>query len=519
MAIIKISELPAADTPLSASDVVPALQNGVTKKAAIDQFGFLPSGTNAVTRTLQAKLRETVSITDFGADPTGVADSYGAFVAALAASDAVFVPAGTFKVGTQIDITGNKVIYGLGGDNFEALPSRINHTAASGNLFSATSAEFGGIVIRNLSIIGGNGGYAIRSSRPQSVFENILMEVYNGSGIQLFEAGTGSQASWATVVKDVKWVGPASQTAYRGFDITQNGGLITLYRCTAIRGSIGININQGEAIDIVSCSFNLQTSTTSSLSADNQCCIRLSGGGYKKAVSIRNSYIEAYTYGIYVEKCESLSIENNYLADVGFSSNYSSIYLKDNNVNNVTIRNNNFGDNSDNHNCVEIGNGAANVYVLNNFINGAGINAVGIKKGTTTRSYVEANKFNMNVSTGTTIVDPNYLIVDLDFAVNGFLSYSRKDFTSVNDTWYDLGAVGNDQVWRITIMDSNTPGTWRLTKDLVISKTGVATFETIYSVDGGFAIRELRVSGGKIQFRTTGAAGNTANTITAMRLV
>jgi polygalacturonase len=45
-----------------------------------------------------AKLRETVSVMDFGADPTGVADSYQAFVDALAASNSVFVPEGTFRV-------------------------------------------------------------------------------------------------------------------------------------------------------------------------------------------------------------------------------------------------------------------------------------------------------------------------------------------------------------------------------------------------------------------------------------
>ena len=48
--------------------------------------GYLPEGTGAVTTTVQSKLRETVSVNDFGADPTGSTNSYAAFVAAIAAT-------------------------------------------------------------------------------------------------------------------------------------------------------------------------------------------------------------------------------------------------------------------------------------------------------------------------------------------------------------------------------------------------------------------------------------------------
>jgi hypothetical protein len=454
---------------------------------------------------------------DFGADPTGVADSYQAFVSALAVSNYVFVPAGYFKVGTQISITGDKTISGLGGNNFESLPSQINFTAASGNCFSATSAEFGGIVIRNLSINGGNGEYAIRSSRPQSLFENLKMENFNGGGIQLFEAGTGSQASWSTMIRQVKWVAPGSLTSYRGYDITQNGGHVTLDGCVAIRGAIGININQGEAINIYRCSTN-QQSTFSSASPTDTCGIRLSGAGYKKAVSIRHSYIEGYVYGIYVEKCESLSIEDNYIADLGQSSNYSTVYLKDSNVNHVTIRNNQFSDNGDNHSVIEIGNGANNVYILNNDIRTGGSLSIGVKKGTTTYSYVESNEFVLNPFNGVGYSDPNYLLINLNFAREGFFSYRRTDFVSADNTWYDLGPVGNDQIWRLTIADSNTPSTNHAASDLFVSKTGTASLESIYNVNPGSAIRQFQVSGGKIQFRTQGAGGNTANTVAAIRL-
>lgn len=460
-----------------------------------------------------------INVLDYGADPTGVASSYQAFVNALAASDAVYIPSGTYRIDQQIDITGDKNIFGPGGNNFVAQPAVINFTAASGNCFSATSAEFEGITIRNLTIIGGNGGYAIRSSRPQSVFENILMEPFNGGGIQLFEAGTGSQASWSTAIRNVKWVGPQTPTAYRGYDITQNGGLITLERCTAIFGSIGLNINQGEAIDVVDCSFNRQTSAYSSLPANEQCCIRLSGAGYKKAVSIHGCYIEAYTYGIYVEKCESLSIYDNYIADVGLNSNYASLYLKDAQVNNVTVRNNHISDNGNNSASIDIGNAADNVVIENNYIRLTGTNSIGIRKGTTTYSWIQNNDIEANPSNGATISDPNRLISNTDYQQNGFFNYRRTDLTCTPDVWYDLGPVGlRAELWQVNVFDTNAPGTWRRQDLIYVDNTSTATVVNIFDIDSGIAERQVQVSGGVIQFRTTATVNNTSNTASAIRL-
>lgn len=58
---------------------------------------FIQAGTGAVTRNMQDKVRESVSVLDFGADPTGAADSTAAFNAAIATGASVYVPFGTYK--------------------------------------------------------------------------------------------------------------------------------------------------------------------------------------------------------------------------------------------------------------------------------------------------------------------------------------------------------------------------------------------------------------------------------------
>jgi hypothetical protein len=431
-------------------------------------ISYMPAGTGAVATDVQSKLREWVSVTDFGADPTGVIDSYSAFVTALAASDHVFVPAGTYQVGTQINITGDKIIEGLGGDNHEALPSRINFAASSGNCFSATSAEFGGITIRNLFIIGGNGSYAIRSSRPQSVFENIKMEPFTGGGIELFEAGTGSQASWGTVIRNVKWVGPASQTTYRGFQVSQNGGHLTLERCVAIRGSIGLNIDQGEAINVIACSFNQQTSTYSSEAANvGQCAIRLSGAGYKRGISIRNSYIESYTTGVWVDKCESLTIADNYIADVGNSSNYASVYTAGADAKNVSIINNHFNVYGNNASCIRLNTSTDNSIVLNNYIRTTGNGSACITVGSSMSVIEGGNELIYDV-TGNGFVDASGVIRHLDTSIYGQIKFPATSRPSSNEN----------------TLDDYQEGTWTPTVGGLTNTSGVTVTKATYTKIG-----------------------------------
>ena len=110
MANVKISGLPAASTPLTGAELVPIVQSGVTSQTTVDDFGaavsYTPSGTGAVTTTVQAKLRETVSVKDFGAVGDGVTNDTDAINAAAnyinsIGGGKIIFPAGTYIVGKQ----------------------------------------------------------------------------------------------------------------------------------------------------------------------------------------------------------------------------------------------------------------------------------------------------------------------------------------------------------------------------------------------------------------------------------
>jgi lysophospholipase L1-like esterase len=65
-------------------------------------IGWIQSLAGSVPRTVQDKLRESVSVLDFGADSTGVADSTAAFNLAGAFRGSVVIPAGTYKISSNV---------------------------------------------------------------------------------------------------------------------------------------------------------------------------------------------------------------------------------------------------------------------------------------------------------------------------------------------------------------------------------------------------------------------------------
>jgi hypothetical protein len=68
------------------------------------------TGSGAVTRTVDEKLKDVVSVKDFGAVGDGVANDTAAITAAIAAHGYIFFPAGTYRVLSNLTIASSKVI-------------------------------------------------------------------------------------------------------------------------------------------------------------------------------------------------------------------------------------------------------------------------------------------------------------------------------------------------------------------------------------------------------------------------
>ena len=73
---------------------------------------YTPAGTGAVATTVQSKLRESVSVKDFGAKGDGTADDTAAIQAALNASNNVYMPTGNYRITATITMPNGSSLWG-----------------------------------------------------------------------------------------------------------------------------------------------------------------------------------------------------------------------------------------------------------------------------------------------------------------------------------------------------------------------------------------------------------------------
>lgn len=156
----------------------------------LSQLGsqYNQGGTGAVARTTASKLQESVSVLDFGADPTGSTDSTAAFTNAVAASahNALHVPKGTYKISSTINLPRSINMFGDGEDA----------TIIQGYTLGSTTPMFyvyGDLVeISNMKFVGAASGSNAVGLKVYSGYTNTyrnLQFLNCTTGMQMDESG------------------------------------------------------------------------------------------------------------------------------------------------------------------------------------------------------------------------------------------------------------------------------------------------------------------------------------------
>jgi hypothetical protein len=130
-----------------------------TDKYSSELITFLQAGTGAVQRSVQDKLRETVSVKDFGAVGDGITDDTAAIqnaINACFAGSTLNFPLGVYLISSTITIaTASVMLKGVTTPEYVTVPT-IKMTSGSNFMFDCTSA---GAVFEGLKFLGNGGVY------------------------------------------------------------------------------------------------------------------------------------------------------------------------------------------------------------------------------------------------------------------------------------------------------------------------------------------------------------------------
>lgn len=195
----------------------------IISSAGASLVGFLQSGTGAITtRTVQDKLRESVSVLDFGADKTGALDATSAFAAARdSGATRIIVPAGTYLITPPLTLT-------VAGQEWllDKNATLSRNTGGSGSVVSIQASNVkwkgGAINGNNGTLTAGSGIDITGSTRTGCVIEDC--NIYNCYVYGIYAEGPGAVIRNNTVINTYQ-IGVYAVIATGGAD--QRGPIIT----------------------------------------------------------------------------------------------------------------------------------------------------------------------------------------------------------------------------------------------------------------------------------------------------
>lgn len=190
----------AADNTIWSQDNVTDQVGILSTSSGSSLVGFLQSGVGAVPRTAQEKMRERVSVLDFGADPSGSSDSSTAFLNAATVGKIVYAPAGTYKC-QVLNLPSGTVIEGDGTSATIIKPLTDDSRCALGCDSGSSSAFIDNITLRDFKLLGNVAGAGFSEQKHLASFngarnlliENIHFVGFRGDGLYIGSGNLGGQ--------------------------------------------------------------------------------------------------------------------------------------------------------------------------------------------------------------------------------------------------------------------------------------------------------------------------------------
>lgn len=308
-------------------DVYSALN--VTERYDSSDVRFIAAGAGAVARTSQAKMRDTVSVLDFGADPTGVSNSTAAIQAALtaAAGAAVFFPAGSYAINAALSVPAGTYVFAQTG------AATVTQSTAGANAFTYAGD---GITVDGLKIVGPNSGSgsAVRAdSRNNPTIKNCQVQNW------LYGIQFRGCRNW-TVTDNRLWGGTYDGSAssdifiYGSTGAPSSRGIVTGNFCLSNNDTgISVDTNSGDKDLLISSNvvYPLQSDGVTPLADANNrrrygIVVGYNGTVNTRAVVSGNVLRDVPYSGIYLNAATlptgDVSITGNNVARCGFGTLY-----------------------------------------------------------------------------------------------------------------------------------------------------------------------------------------------------
>ena len=262
-------------------------------KPTSEQVTFLQAGSGATQRTALAKMRDVVSVKDFGAVGDGVTDDTAAIQLALNASNNIVFPNGSYRITTQLTKVADNVNIDFGtatiindGPTYTFVFGTLNDLPQNKNLLIA-----GGNFTQSNPSTSSNRNYILIQAISKFVIDGCTLQNVSNGGITVYAGAEDG------VIQNVTINGKSNYSTIRG--IWLNGATATGWSAQYVntssitRNATAFPLYAVKNIKISNCSVILDAYGIYLINSWNcvisNCFVDISGTGRLRCIAL-NSY-------------------------------------------------------------------------------------------------------------------------------------------------------------------------------------------------------------------------------------